>query len=269
VPELPEVETTRRGIAPHLLGRRLVGWHIREPRLRWPVVLPASLRGQRIEEVARRAKYLGIRTRAGTLIIHLGMSGSLRVVPADAPAGAHAHVDLLLDSGFCLRFTDPRRFGSIHYEARDWLQHWLLRDLGPEPAAAEFCGDYLFRLSRGRRAPVKTFIMDGRVVVGVGNIYANEALHTAGIRPGRASGRVTLARYERLAVAIRETLRRAIEEGGTTLRDFVGGDGSPGYFGQRLRVYGREGEPCRTCRSRLRGKRIGQRATVYCPRCQT
>jgi len=268
VPELPEVETTRRGIEPHVLGRRIEGWIVRDRRLRWPVKLPALLKGQRIERVARRGKYLGLITEAGALIVHLGMSGSLRCVARARAVGPHDHVDLLFTGGACLRYTDPRRFGSIHYQVGDWRAHWLLASLGPEPASAEFDGAYLFARSRKKRVAVKTFLMDSRVVVGVGNIYANEALFEARVRPARAAGRLTRQACERLAGAVKETLRRAIEEGGTTLRDFVGSDGRPGYFGQRLAVYGREGQRCLRCKSRLKSLRIGGRATVYCPTCQ-
>ena len=268
MPELPEVETTRRGIEPHLLGRRIAGWVVRDERLRWPVRLPERLRGARIVHVARRAKYLALVVDDGAILIHLGMSGSLRIVSDDTPPGPHAHVDFLLDDRRVLRYVDPRRFGSIHFHEGDWHTHWLVAALGPEPLADTFDGTHLHRSSRGRRIPVKSFIMDSHVVVGVGNIYANEALFRAGIRPRRAAGRLSRADCDRLADSIRETLRSAIEEGGTTLRDFLGSNGEPGYFGQRLLVYGRDGEPCKQCGSTLASSRIGQRATVYCPRCQ-
>jgi formamidopyrimidine-DNA glycosylase len=268
LPELPEVETTRRGIAPHLLGRRIVGWTVRDRRLRWPVALPRALRGQRIEAVERRAKYLLLIVRSGAVLIHLGMSGSLRIAGERAPPGPHAHVDMAFDDGVVLRYVDPRRFGTIQYHAGDWRRHRLLAELGPEPFDAAFDGTYLHGVGRGRRTPIKSLIMNARVVVGVGNIYANEALFAAGIRPRRAAGRLSRGACERLALAIRDTLRSAIEDGGTTLRDFRGGDGEPGYFGQRLAVYGREGRPCLECGAALRSIRIGQRATVYCPRCQ-
>jgi formamidopyrimidine-DNA glycosylase len=268
MPELPEVETTCRGVAPSVTGRRVTGWQLREPRLRWPVVLPDSLRGQAVERVFRRAKYLIMRTAQGSIIVHLGMSGSLRVVRIRAPAARHDHVDLEFDDEVTLRLTDPRRFGSIHYQPGDWAAHWLLRDLGVEPLAAEFDGAYLHRQLRGRRVAIKQLLMDARIVVGVGNIYANEALFRAGIRPGIAAGRLSRARCDALVLAVREVLTAAIAEGGTTLRDFVDGDGHPGYFGQALQVYGRDGQPCYRCASRLKGRRLGQRATVYCPNCQ-
>jgi formamidopyrimidine-DNA glycosylase len=268
MPELPEVETTRRGIAPHVTGTRLCGWIIRDGRLRWPVALPAALRGQLITDVTRRGKYLILETAIGGVVLHLGMSGSLRVVASAATAGKHDHLDLCFDSGACLRLTDPRRFGSIHFAPVPWRSHWLLAALGPEPVTAEFDGDHLFQRSRGRRASVKSFLMDSRVVAGVGNIYANEALFRAGIRPGIAAGRIGRARYTRLAENIRLTLTAAIDLGGTTLRDFVDSDGRPGHFRQTLYVYGREGKPCRICGVALEGARQGQRATVYCRNCQ-
>ena len=268
MPELPEVETTCRGIAPHILDREVRDVIVREPRLRWPVPrrLRKILKGARFTAVNRRAKYLLLETDKGILMVHLGMSGSLRIMPADTPALLHDHIDLVLDDGRCLRYHDPRRFGSLHWLRN--LEHPLLDHLGPEPLAASFDGGYLYQRSRGRRIPVKQFIMDGKIVVGVGNIYANEALFMAGIRPARAAGRVALSRYELLAQTIKTVLGDAIEQGGTTLRDFVGGDGSPGYFAQQLRVYGRQGQPCRVCKSVLKEIRQGGRSTVYCPDCQ-
>ena len=271
MPELPEVETTRRGIEPLLRGRRVSGTVVREARLRWPVPTAAleTLTGTALESVERRAKYLLLRTPAGTLMLHLGMSGSLRVVPAATPPQSHDHFDLLLDDGTCLRLRDPRRFGSVHLLAGDPSQHPLLAPLGPEPLDPDFDGDHLYRLSRRRRRAVKDFVMDSRVVVGVGNIYAAEALFAAGIHPRRPAGRVGRARYAALAAAIRRILTEAIEQGGTTLRDFTNAEGEPGYFRIALAVYGRAGEPCRRCGRPLRTARIGQRATVFCPRCQT
>jgi formamidopyrimidine-DNA glycosylase len=269
MPELPEVETTRAGIAAHLEGRTLTGWTIREPRLRWPVSLPPDLRGACISAVARRGKYLVIKTNRGALILHLGMSGSLRVLDQNTAPLKHDHVDLLLDSGRLLRLNDPRRFGSLHFTADEPSQHWLLAKLGPEPLSADFHGAYLFEASRRRRVAVKNFLMDSQVVVGVGNIYANEALFRAGIRPGRAAGRVSRPRYQRLVETVREVLMEAIEDGGTTLRDFVNERGQPGYFAQSLTVYGRGGEPCFNCGESLAERRLGGRATVYCRRCQT
>ena len=264
-----KVETTRRGVEPYCRGRRVRELRVRESRLRWPVPadLPALLQGQPVESVARRAKYLLFRLPSGTLMVHLGMSGSLRVASADEPPGFHDHIDLVLDDGHCLRYNDPRRFGSWLWLAPD-ESHPLLRHLGPEPLGEDFDGRLLYRLSRGRRAPVKQFIMDGRIVVGVGNIYANEALFLAGIRPDRAAGRVGAGRYEALAKIIKQVLTSAITQGGTTLRDFVGGDGKPGYFAQQLFVYGRGGQPCKRCGKKLQEVRLGQRNTVYCVACQ-
>jgi len=269
MPELPEVETTRRGISPHIEGQNVLEVIVRQGRLRWPVTrgLNQKLSGQVIRRTERRGKYLLIETGNGSLIIHLGMSGSLRIVEAGAAPRKHDHVDLVLGNGKCLRFHDPRRFGAILW-SRTPLRHELIRGLGPEPLGEDFNGDYLFRLSRGRKLAVKNFIMDSHVVVGVGNIYASESLFMAGIRPGVAAGRISRARYEALATAIMTVLDRAIREGGTTLRDFVREDGQPGYFAQSLNVYGRDGQPCRTCGAVIRKKTIGQRSSYYCPDCQ-
>ncbi|MFC4728680.1 bifunctional DNA-formamidopyrimidine glycosylase/DNA-(apurinic or apyrimidinic site) lyase [Coralloluteibacterium thermophilus] len=269
MPELPEVETTRAGLAPHLLGRSVTGVTLRRPDLRWPIPaeVAETLPGQRILDVRRRAKYLLVDTAPGSALLHLGMSGMLRVLPPETPPGPHDHVDLRLDSGRVLRFTDPRRFGCLLWQpAGD--THPLLRELGPEPLSDAFDGRHLFLRSRGRSAPVKAFLMDQAVVVGVGNIYAAESLFHAGISPLRAAGSVSPARYGRLAEAVKAILARAIARGGTTLRDFLSPDGAPGYFEQELWVYGRGGEPCRTCGARLREATIGQRASVWCGRCQ-
>ncbi|MGD8378276.1 MAG: bifunctional DNA-formamidopyrimidine glycosylase/DNA-(apurinic or apyrimidinic site) lyase [Gammaproteobacteria bacterium] len=270
MPELPEVETTRRGIAPHLEGRRITRVVVREPRLRWPVRddLHRLLRRRTLCGVDRRAKYLLFRFAHGTLLLHLGMSGSLRVVDADTPAAPHDHLDLEFEHGRSLRFTDPRRFGSVLWTDDEPGRHPLLRELGPEPLEGGFDGDWLYRHARGRRVSVKPFLMDGRIVVGVGNIYASESLHLAGIHPRRPAGRIALPRYERLARVVGEVLSRAIREGGTTLRDFTGGDGRPGYFRQHLRVYDRAGEPCERCDTPIRMEVLGQRASYFCPACQ-
>jgi formamidopyrimidine-DNA glycosylase len=270
MPELPEVETTRRGIEPHLRGAFITRVIVRQPRLRWPIPaeLDEMLQGQCIERVERRAKYLLIPFASGTLIMHLGMSGSLRIVPIGASIAKHDHVDIELSSGQVLRYTDPRRFGAILWQATGEAEHPLLVGLGPEPLTEQFSGDYLFELSRARKVPVKSFLMDGHIVVGVGNIYANEALFAAGIRPDRAAGRVSKARYIRLAEEVKRVLARSIKQGGTTLRNFVGGDGKPGYFRQQLLVYGRGGEACRQCTALLIEVRLGQRSTVFCGRCQ-
>lgn len=270
MPELPEVETTRRGLAPWLLGRRILSVTLRRPDLRWPIppAVTRLLPGQRILDLRRRAKYLLLDTEPGSALLHLGMSGQLRIVAPEAPVGPHDHVDLILDSGQVLRFTDPRRFGCLLWQAPGETHH-LLRDLGPEPLSADFTAEHLFDGSRGRSASVKTFLMDQGTVVGVGNIYAAEALFQAGIRPGRAAGQVALARYERLVDSVRAVLAQAIDAGGTTLRDFIHPDGQPGYFQQDLFVYGRAGLPCRQCGRPLKGSRLGQRATVWCGHCQT
>ncbi len=270
MPELPEVETTRRGIAPHVEGRRVAGVVVRQPKLRKPVPhsLAAELTGQLIERVERRAKYLILRTASGSAIIHLGMSGNLRLVEPDTPAERHDHVDIELAGERTLRYTDPRRFGMVMWTRDDPLDHELLAQLGPEPLTDEFTGERLFQLSRGRKGSVKAFIMESRVVVGVGNIYASESLFLAGINPKRAAGRVSRERYQRLGEAIKAVLARAIEAGGTTLRDFLGGDGKPGYFAQQLNVYGRDAQPCPTCGALLHRLTLAQRSTFYCPHCQ-
>ncbi len=269
MPELPEVETTRRGIAPHLRGRRVLELRLRVPALRWPIPpeLVQELPGQIVVDVQRRAKYLLLATARGSVVLHLGMSGVLRVLPSDLPPGRHDHVDLVLDSGRMLRLSDPRRFGALLWQPAGSC-HPLLSELGPEPLSDAFDGDHLWRGSRGRRAPVKAFIMDQAVVVGVGNIYAAEALFRAGIHPLRAAGRISRQRYGVLAEAIKAILAHAIRRGGTTLRDFLHPDGSPGYFEQELLVYGREGSTCRRCGATIRSIRLGNRASCYCPRCQ-
>lgn len=274
MPELPEVETTLRGIRPYLEGRRIESLVVREPRLRLPIPpdLSPRLAGRAILGLGRRAKYLLIEIEGGTLILHLGMSGSLRVLPAESPPAKHDHLDLVLSGEQCLRLRDPRRFGLLVWTpdpaALADRQHPLLKDLGPEPLGDCFNGDHLYRASRHRRVAVKPFLMDGHVVVGVGNIYASESLFRAGIHPSRPCHRISLARYRRLAESVRSVLGAAIAQGGTSLRDFVQEDGNPGYFAQSLRVYGRTGEPCPGCGEPVRQRRIGQRSSFYCPRCQ-
>lgn len=269
MPELPEVETTRRGIQAHVRGRQVTAVRLRVPALRWPIpaAIADNLAGQRFVDVHRRAKYLLLEADHGEVIVHLGMSGVLRVLPAETPARTHDHADLVMDDGRMLRLTDPRRFGCLLWQPRGQL-HPLLQGLGPEPLSDDFNGDHLWRAAAGRRAPVKTFLMDQGVVVGVGNIYAAEALFQAGIHPARAAGRIARERFHRLAEAVRSILARAIQRGGTTLRDFLDPDGAPGYFEQELMVYGREGESCRQCGTTLRSLRLGNRASCYCPRCQ-
>lgn len=269
VPELPEVETTRRGIAPYILDQRIERVIVREPRLRWPVPddLPALLAGRHVRAVDRRGKYLLLTLDQDRLLIHLGMSGRLRMLTTEVMPDKHDHVDLCFSNHVVLRFHDPRRFGAIlplHGEA----PHPLLSGMGPEPLSDAFSADYLYQRSRGRRVAVKNFLMDGRVVVGVGNIYASEALFHAGIRPTRAAGRIARARYARLVAAVRKTLERAIHQGGTTLRDYSGAHGEAGYFQQVLMVYGRQGQACRVCGTPIRQQRIGQRSSFYCPDCQ-
>jgi formamidopyrimidine-DNA glycosylase len=269
MPELPEVETTCRGIAPHITGQRVSRVIVRNPNLRWPVSrrLEKELTGQVIHSVNRRAKYLLLNTGAGTAILHLGMSGSLRIIAATEPPRKHDHVDIVF-GGSALRLTDPRRFGSLHWTRRPAMQHRLIRPLGCEPLGEVFNGDYLFLQSRKRKVAVKQFIMNSHVVAGIGNIYASEALYMAGIHPGRAAGKVSRDKYRLLAEVIKEVLNDAIREGGTTLRDFVNGEGKPGYFRQHLNVYGKAGKPCISCRVPIREIRQGQRSTFYCPKCQ-
>ncbi len=270
MPELPEVETTLRGITPHIKGVMVEKVLVRESRLRWAVTpgLKKALSGHNISDVERRAKYLLLKSADGTVLIHLGMSGSLAIVPVDEPLRKHDHVDFCLAGGKVLRFHDPRRFGCILWLTGDPEQHPLLADLGPEPLSDTFTGAYLFERSRKRKVPIKSYIMDGRIVVGVGNIYANEALFAAGIAPKRMAGTVSKKQYEVLAAAIKAVLAKAIAAGGTTLRDFSGGDGKPGYFQQELLVYGRGGAACVRCGALLTEIRLGQRTTVYCPKCQ-
>jgi len=269
VPELPEVETTRRGIAPYCEGQTVSQVTVRNGSLRWPVPedLAEQMEGQVIRSVDRRAKYLFLNLDHGTAIVHLGMSGSLRVITDSTPEQKHDHIDLVLHSGVILRFNDPRRFGCWLWSGSA-ATHPLIANLGPEPLSPEFNGRMLFQLSRGKNTPVKSFIMDSHVVVGVGNIYANEALFKAGIHPRRKAGRTSFDRYQRLVEAIRETLSAAILMGGTTLRDFVNSDGKPGYFAQSLLVYGRSGKPCPECEAPLKEIRMSGRSTVYCSRCQ-
>ncbi len=269
MPELPEVETSRRGIEPFLVGERIDKVIVRETRLRWPVRadVKKQLTGHTVNSVTRRAKYLLVNTSNGSAMIHLGMSGSVYIVDHDTPAGVHEHFDFELASGKTLRYRDPRRFGSLHW-SKDPEQHKLISSLGPEPLGDLFSGEYLWRRSRGRRVNIKQFIMNAGIVVGVGNIYASEALFLAGINPHRAAGRVALHRYAVLAEVIRSVLQKAIEAGGTTLRDFYGGDGEPGYFQQELAVYGRDDEPCRKCERPISVVVLGQRSTFYCKDCQ-
>ena len=271
MPELPEVETTLRGIRPHVLKQRVQSVVLRQTSLRWPVpeALPRLLAQQEVVALSRRGKYLLIAFPHGHLMIHLGMSGSLSLVEPDLPAGKHDHVDIVFQGAKVLRYNDPRRFGAILWLEGDPFEHALLANLGPEPLGEAFDDDFLYRASRKKSLAVKSFLMDSKVVVGVGNIYANEALYCSGIHPLRKANRISAARYARLSCSVRQVLAAAIEQGGTTLRDFVGGDGKAGYFKQELQVYGRTGLPCCGCGRPLKELRLAQRSTVYCPRCQT
>jgi formamidopyrimidine-DNA glycosylase len=233
-----------------------------------PSNLTRKLPGETVNSMTRRGKYLLFHTRAGTMLLHLGMSGSLSITAADASAEKHDHIDFILDDGSCLRFTDPRRFGSVHWCDQQPLQHPLLRELGPEPLGREFTADYLYSASRGRRVAIKQHLMNAHVVVGVGNIYASESLFRAGIHPARAAGRIAKPRMARLVDEVGQVLTEAIAQGGTTLRDFSVGDGRPGYFQQALKVYGRGDQPCENCGAPIRAIRQGQRATYYCATCQ-
>lgn len=270
MPELPEVETTLRGIAPHVTGQTVLELVLRTAKLRWPLdrALCDILPGQNIHSVSRRAKYLLLHCDRGTLIIHLGMTGVLRIVPAGTTERKHDHVDLIFTNGQALRFSDPRRFGIFTYTEADPHEHRCLSGLGPEPLDKDFSARRLYETSRNRSQPVKNFIMDQKTVVGVGNIYANEALFLSGIKPSRAAGRIGAVRYERLVASIREILKRAIAAGGTTISDFRQSDGQPGYFEQELLVYGRGGRPCPRCETTIATARLGQRATYFCPKCQ-
>lgn len=269
MPELPEVETTRRGIAPHIERRKVTGVDIRQPSLRWPIpdTLTDAILGRQLLDIQRRGKYLLLRFGAGNLLIHLGMSGSLRIVKPEEPPRFHDHVDIAFGKHI-LRYCDPRRFGCMLWVEGDPMAHSLLAHLGPEPLGEDFTAEYLFKRSRKRTAPIKQFLMDSKTVVGVGNIYANEALYFSGIKPIRKAGTVTRKQYELLVENIRFVLQRSIEQGGTTLRDFVGSDGQPGYFKQQLMVYGRGAQPCKQCGRVLKEIRLNNRTTVYCVDCQ-
>lgn len=270
MPELPEVETVLRGIRSHLLQSRIESLIVREPRLRWPVPpeLADRVQGQLISALSRRGKYLLVTLEEGTLLIHLGMSGRLHIVPRGTPPLRHCHIDLVFSDTHLLRFTDPRRFGAWLYTTAPPELHPLLQALGPEPLEEGFNADFLYRLTRKRARSVKTLIMDSHVVVGVGNIYAQEALFLARIHPKKPAGTLSLAECERLVHHIREVLRAAIHQGGTTLKDFTSTEGRPGYFSQSLHVYGRAGKPCTGCGAVLELQRLAARSTVFCPRCQ-
>ncbi len=270
MPELPEVETTCRGIAPHIQQQTVTDVIVRQPQLRWPIPgsLAEILTGSKIENIKRRGKYLLLETVHGTLILHLGMSGSLRFLPSQTPAGAHDHFDLVFGT-HCLRLRDPRRFGAVLWTDQDIRQHKLIQSLGPEPLSDKFSTDYLYNKSRNRNVAIKNLIMNSHIVVGVGNIYASESLFMAGIHPKRKAGKISRKRYERLVNAIKTVLEKSIQQGGTTLKDFSNEDGKPGYFAQQLQVYGRKGEACYRCDAPIQQISIGQRSTFYCPHCQT
>jgi formamidopyrimidine-DNA glycosylase len=270
MPELPEVETSCRGIAPHILRQTVVDIVIRQKQLRWPITpgLKKGLINQAIHNISRRGKYILLQATTGTAIFHLGMSGSLRIVDKSTAVRKHDHVDIIFSNGNILRLHDPRRFGALLWTAADPLQHELLSGLGPEPLTEDFSADYLHHLSRRRKTAIKTFIMNSHVVVGVGNIYASEALFLAGIHPSRRADKISLPRYEKLVTAIKTVLAASIKQGGTTLRDFVNENGQPGYFQQTLNVYGRAGEACRQCGKPVSQTRTLQRSTFYCSHCQ-
>ncbi len=269
MPELPEVETTRRGILPYVEGEKVAKIIVRNAKLRWPVPLSIhDMEGELVVSVTRRGKYLLLKTSQGTALLHLGMSGSLRVVDKGSDPQKHDHVDIVLGNNKALRLRDPRRFGALLWTQDDPLQHKLIRSLGPEPLSDDFNAAYLYTQSRGRSVSIKQFIMNGQVVVGVGNIYACESLFKSGISPKRQAGKVSRKRYDKLVGMIKEVLAQAIEQGGTTLRDFVQAGGKPGYFQQQLNVYGRVGEACLSCQSPVKQIRQGQRSTFYCGQCQ-
>lgn len=270
MPELPEVETTRRGIEPYLLDQSVAKLTIHQWQMRWPI--PKTIRllkDQRIKAVDRRGKYILIKTDIGQAIVHLGMSGSLRIcTDGDEPRRKHDHVEMLLSNGALMRLHDPRRFGCLLWQAADEPMHSLLAKLGPEPLECDFDASHLIQATRKKKVAIKNLIMNSHIVVGVGNIYASEALFMAGIKPMRAAGRVTYAECEKLVDAIKIILQKSIDQGGTTLRDFVNSDGEPGYFKQSLFVYGREGEDCQQCGNVIKQKVLGQRSTFYCGQCQ-
>ena len=268
MPELPEVETTRLGIEPWIKNSHIESIVVRNPSLRWPVSIPDYVLGQKVLSVRRRAKYLLIDLDSGSLIGHLGMSGSLSIVTSNSTIKKHDHLDIVFSDNLILRYNDPRRFGSWHYHDEDPENHWLLRDLGVEPLSEEFCGEYLHGKSRSKLQAVKSYIMDSKIVVGVGNIYAAEALFLSGIRPTVRASRLSLDSYRNLVTSIKLLLARAIEIGGTTLRDFTSPSGEPGYFQQTLNVYGRDGLPCTKCGAKLKRAIISQRSSIYCRNCQ-
>lgn len=270
MPELPEVETSRLGISPHLVAKTIDQIIVRQKKLRWLIAdnLATLFAQQTIKKIQRRGKYLIFDTDVGSLILHLGMSGSLRIVNKESPAQKHDHVDIVCSDGTCLRYTDPRRFGCLLYTHADPMQHRLLKDLGPEPLSDAFNADYLLQHCANKKVAIKLLIMNSHIVVGVGNIYANEALFKAGIHPAMPAGRLTKTQAKKLVQAIKHILSVAIKKGGTTLKDFTQSDGKPGYFKQTLKVYGRGDEPCTKCKGPLTTIKLGGRQTVFCERCQ-
>lgn len=270
MPELPEVETTLRGIQPHIVNQTIVDVVVRHPRLRWPIPpdLKQILLSQTVNAIFRRGKYLLFSFSSGTLILHLGMSGRLRILSEFHHPNKHDHVDIVFANNKYLRFTDPRRFGALLWTSENPKQHPLLIHIGPEPLSDELDGEYLWKRARRKTLSVKAFIMDSKVVAGVGNIYATEALFQSGIRPTKSAGKINLAQYQTLSASIKKILKNAIEKGGTTLKDFAKVDGTPGYFSIELQVYGRGGKPCVHCKTKLKTKKLGQRSTTYCPECQ-
>lgn len=270
MPELPEVETTVNGIKPWLESKSIKTINVYNSSLRWPIPegLAKKYGNEKIKSVSRRAKYILIHLQSGaTLILHLGMSGSLTIINNDKSLAKHDHFEMIMDDGTKLRFNDPRRFGCV-LDSADYHQHKLIKNLGPEPLTEEFKGQLLKTKSNNKTQAVKNFIMDGKIVVGVGNIYASEALFMAGINPNISAGKVSLHRYNKLVKAIKEVLSQAIKAGGTTLKDFINADGKPGYFAQELKVYGRKGQACLNCGTAITQKTIGQRSTFYCMLCQ-
>jgi formamidopyrimidine-DNA glycosylase len=270
MPELPEVETTCQGISPYLVGNIITAVIVRQFQLRWavPVDLAHTLSGLQINSVTRRGKYCLLNTNAGTVILHLGMSGNLRIIHAGEKPGKHDHVDFIFKNNIVLRFNDQRRFGAVLWTKEELAAHPLLKNLGPEPLTADFNPEYLHNQALKRKIPLKTFIMDGHVVVGVGNIYASESLFLAGLLPTRTTANLSLIDCQKLVATIKNVLERAIEQGGTTLKDFVNAEGKPGYFSQSLAVYGRAAQPCYQCQNLIQQLKIGQRASYFCPVCQ-
>lgn len=270
MPELPEVETTCQGISPYITGNKITNVIVRDSQLRWsvPIGLAQTVSGLQINSVTRRGKYCLLNTEVGTLILHLGMSGNLRIVNVSETAKKHDHVDFIFQNNTVLRFNDQRKFGAVLWASGDVMTHSLLKNLGPEPLTADFNAEYLYSRAAKRKTAVKTFIMDGHIVVGVGNIYASESLFLAGSAPTRAAGGLSLDEYQKLVATIKTVLQRAIDQGGTTLKNFVNAEGKPGYFSQSLAVYGRAGQPCYQCQSLIEQLKIGQRASYFCPVCQ-